>query len=102
MPGKSRGTTDRTKIYFYYVTGRRLNSAVSKTISAKSAVDCILQCMLQDDSCRSVNFRKISIHEENCVFLVDINSEMKPELLEKDDDYDYLVLLEPSRVSIHN
>lgn len=73
-----------------------------KYVHARSGVDCILQCLLQDQSCRSVNFRKrpaANAEYENCELLYDVESE-SPELLHENDIYDYYILLQPNRVSI--
>jgi hypothetical protein len=61
----------------------------------------ITACVLEDESCRSVNFRKTSTYEgkENCEFLHAVDSE-NPELLYKDENFDYYILLQPKRVSI--
>ena len=65
---------------------------------AGSGVECVLLCMHKDKSCRSINFRKTSNCERNCELLADVDTE-KPDLLLKDANCDYYVLLEPSRVS---
>ena len=84
----------------FFVEGHRFHGEVIEIIHAQSGLDCILQCVFQDKSCRSVNFRKISfINEtENCQLLYRIHSE-KPQLLYKDERFDYLILLQPERVS---
>ena len=70
-------------------------------VHAQSGVDCILQCLLQNKSCRSVNFRKSSANDgyENCEFLNAVDSE-ESEFLYKNAQYDYYKLLQPNRVSI--
>ena len=69
-------------------------------INAPSRTDCILQCLLQDKSCRSVNFKKTSVKNNtgNCELLYDVDLE-RPELLRKDEHFDYLTLRKPIRVS---
>ena len=72
-----------------------------KIVHAQSGVDCILQCLLQDKSCRSANFRKISVENDtgNCELLNGVDSE-HAELFHEDEHFDYYVLLQPNRVSI--
>ena len=79
--------------------GRRLNSPVTKYTRAQSAAECVMKCMVEDTSCRSVNFKKHSNSENNCEFLQDISSE-KQELFLMNASYDYLILTNPERVSI--
>ena len=57
--------------------------------------------MLQDKSCRSINFKKHPVNNDtaNCELLFGVESE-KPELLYENENYDYYTLLHPSRVSI--
>jgi hypothetical protein len=84
------------------LSGHHLESEVIKFVHAQSGVDCILQCMLQDKSCRSVNFRKtcaVNNGSENCQLLHDVASE-NPELLHEDERFDHLTLLQPNRVSM--
>ena len=104
------------------LSGHRLDSEVIKFVHAQSGVDCILQCMLQDKSCRSVNFRKTCavnngtencqflhencqfLHEnchENCQFLRQFLASENPELLHEDERFDHLTLLQPNRVSMN-
>ena len=94
------GTSVVAYLNLFFVEGHRFDGEVIEIIHAQSGLDCILQCVFQDKSCRSVNFRKISfINEtENCQLLYRIDSE-KPQLLYKDERFDYLMLLQPERVS---
>ena len=46
-------------------------------------------------------FWNVSNSDRNCEFLKDVSTE-KPELLLKDEDYDYYILLSPNGVSIEN
>ena len=80
--------------------GYRSDTEVIKYVHAKSGVDCILQCMLQDKSCRSANFRKTATcaGNENCELLKTVDSE-KPGGLKEDENFDYYILLQPHRVS---
>jgi hypothetical protein len=82
--------------------GHFFKSEAIKIVHVQSGVDCILQCMLQDKSCRSVNFRKMSVNDGagNCQLLYGADSE-NPELLHEDEHFDYYVLLQPNRVSIN-
>ena len=82
------------------IKGHRLNSTVLKYVHAHTGLECIFLCMREDESCRSVNFRKTSNGDKNCEFLTDVHSE-KPEFLLKDEQYDYYILLDPSRVCIN-
>ena len=68
-----------------------------------SGVDCIIECLLQDDSCRSANFRKNETFGEqnNCELLNTVNSEEPDESLKKDKNFDYYILVKPERVSMH-
>ena len=72
-----------------------------KYVHARYGVDCIVQCLLQDDSCRSVNYRKGSFNEsyENCELLNAVDSD-EATFLREDGQYDYYKLLKPQRVSI--
>ena len=72
-----------------------------KHVRAKSGVDCILQCLLQDKSCRSANFRKTPTcgGQENCELLKTVDSEEPAGSLKKDKNFDYYKLLQPERVS---
>ena len=75
-----------------------MNSTVIKHTHAASGVECVLLCMQDDETCRSINFGKNSEPTKNCELLNDVDSE-RPNLLERDESYDYYVLLEPKRVS---
>ena len=79
--------------------GHRLNSPVTKYTRAQTGAECVMKCMVEDTSCRSVNFNKHSKCEKNCEFLLDVSSE-KQELLLVNASYDYLILTNPERVSI--
>ena len=85
----------------HHFKGHRLNTTVIKYVHAKSGVDCIIQCMLKNESCRSANFRKTDNcqGQENCELLKAVDSE-EPENLKKDDNFDYYILLQPHRVSV--
>jgi hypothetical protein len=65
---------------------------LSNRFNARSGQECIFQCVLQDESCRSVNFGKTSTCEENCEFLSAVASE-NPEQLHKNEQFDYYILL---------
>ena len=69
---------------------------------AMSGVDCIMQCLLQDESCRSANFRKNETcgEQKNCELLNSVNSEEPDESLKKDENFDYYILVKPDRVSM--
>ena len=58
-----------------------------------------MQCMLQDKSCRSANFRKTCGGQENCELLKTVHSEEPAGNLKKNDTFDYYILLQPERVS---
>ena len=62
-----------------------------------------MQCLLQDESCRSANFRKNETCEErkNCELLHTVDSEEPDEYLKNDENFDYYVLVKPERVSMH-
>ena len=85
-----------------HLKGYRLDTVkMTKYIHAKSGLDCILQCVLQEILCRSVNFRNplTSGGEENCELLKTVDSEEPPGSLKKDENFDYYKLLQPERVS---
>ena len=71
-----------------------------KYVHAKSGLDCILQCVLQDILCRSANFRNTitSGGQGNCELLKTVDSEEQAEGLKKDENFDYYKLLQPERV----
>ena len=73
-----------------------------KHVHAMSGVDCIMQCLLQDESCRSANFRKNETcgEQKNCELLNSVNSEEPDESLKKDENFDYYILVKPDRVSM--
>ncbi|CAB4040738.1 Hypothetical predicted protein, partial [Paramuricea clavata] len=75
----------------------RLDTKVIKHVHAVSGLDCIRQCLLQDKSCRSANFRKTCGGKENCELLQTVDSEEPPCNLKKDENFDYYILLEPER-----
>ena len=85
-----------------FYTDSRLVTKVIKHVHAMSVVDCIMQCLLQDESCRSANFKKNQISEEenNCELLNTVNSEGRDERLKKDENFDYYILAELDRISI--
>ena len=78
-----------------------MNTTVIKYVHATSGVDCIIQCMLKNKSCRSANFRKNGNCEGqgNCELLKTVHSE-EPENLKEDNNFDYYILLQPHRVSL--
>ena len=85
-----------------FYTDSRLDIEAIKHVHAMSGVDCIMQCLLQDESCRSANFKKNQISEEenNCELLNTVNSEGWDERLKKDENFDYYILAEPDRISL--
>ena len=84
------------------MTDSRLDAKIIKHVHAMSGVDCIMQCLLQDKSCRSANFRKNETCEErkNCELLNTVNSEEPDEHLKNDENFDYYILVKPERVSM--
>ena len=80
----------RTKIYIQISTGA----------TAKNSPFSLSRAGI-DKSCRSVNFRKMSVNDGtgNCQLLNGVDSE-NPELLHKDEHFDYYILLQPNRASI--
>ena len=75
------------------VLGYRLNSREYKRFNALTGMDCAAQCF-REFCCRSANFNKKSnFHEtrENCELHHGLASE-EPGKLERNDDYDYLVV----------
>ena len=75
--------------------GRRLNGSFLTRVDALSATECVLLC-LSNNCCRAVNYRKKG-PSENCELLHILASHHR-ELLEKNENYDYYVLLQPNRV----
>ena len=73
-----------------------------KYVHAESGVDCIMQCVLQDKSCRSTNFRKTATSggKENCELLKTVDSEEDPGSLKRNENFDYYIILSSERVSI--
>lgn len=55
-------------------------------------------CIHHGEPCRSVNFGNAPNVDTNCEFLADVDSE-RPDLLLKDEKYDYYVYLDPKWVS---
>ena len=76
----------------------RLNSKVINYTHAETGLDCLLLCVRDNKYCRSINFNLTSNSDRNCEFLKDVSTE-KPELLLKDEDYYYYILLIPNRVN---
>ena len=79
----------------------RLNTTVIQYERANTGMECILECVLKNESCRSINFRKNTNYDNNCEFLKDVDSEVPKDLLLKNESFDYYILLEPKRVSIY-
>ena len=75
-----------------------MNSTVINYTHADTGLSCVFLCVRHNKYCRSINFNVTSNSERNCEFLKDVSTE-KPELLLKDEDYDYYILLSPNRVS---
>ena len=80
--------------------GHRLNSTVIKFTHANTGAECVMKCMLEDESCRSVNFLKDANCEKNCEFLRDISTD--PNVLLPNDIYDYYILLSSNKVSVNS
>ena len=78
----------------------RLNTALIDATHARTGLDCIIRCLFENKSCRSVNFHKEK-DESNCEFLRNVSSEEPADFLLPDDSYDYYILLTPNRVSIY-
>ena len=68
------------------------------TLALVQGLECAMKCADQSRFCRSVNFKKYSNFEKNCEFLEDVSSE-KPQLLLKNESYNYYILTNPVRVS---
>ena len=79
----------------------RLNTTVIQYVQANTGMECILECVLKNELCRSINFRKNTNYDNNCEFLKDVDSEVPKDLLLKNESFDYYILLEPKRVSIY-
>ena len=84
-----------------FFKAHRLHSTVINYTHTETGLDCLLLCVRDNKYCRSINFNVTSNSDRNCEFLKDVSTE-KPELLLKDEDYDYYILLSPNRVSIEN
>ena len=70
-------------------------------------VDCVLRC-LDDPCCRSANYLKTldfgkeeDDNKDNCELLHDAVVSGKDDSLLRNDDYGYLIMENPERVSIH-
>ena len=87
------------RITFVAVLGKRLNTTVHKNLTAMSEFDCAAHCS-KDPCCRSANFRKIPPHDgrEHCELLHAVERE-EPENLQENITYDYLIMIQPQRVS---
>ena len=87
------------KSTFVAVLGKRLNTTVHKHLAAMSEFDCAAHCS-KDSCCRSANFKKIPPHDgrKNCEFLHAVERE-EPENLQENGTYDYLIMIQPQRVS---
>ena len=81
-------------------SGQRLNSTVHRVLNALSEFDCGAHCY-HNACCRSANFRKIPSVDggENCELLHAVEWEELGNLQEN-ETYDYLMMLQPQRVSI--
>ena len=78
-----------------------------KKFQAWHEVDCVLRC-LNDTCCRSVNYLKTldfgkeeDVNKDNCQLLHDAAVSGKDDSLLRNDDYGYLIMENPERVSIH-
>ena len=82
------------------ILGQRLHSEVHKRLNATSEFDCGAHCY-HDSCCRSANFRKIHSKDEqgNCELLHAVEWEKRGKV-QKNHTYDYLIMLQPQRVSI--
>ena len=85
----------------------RLNATVHKKLQTWHEVDCVLRC-LNDTCCRSVNYLKTldfvrdeDHNKDNCELLHDAVVSGKKDSLLRNDDYDYFIMENPERVSIH-
>ena len=85
----------------------RLNAAVRNKLHAWDEVDCVLRC-LDDTCCRSVNYLKTldfgkeeNDNKDNCELLHDAVVSEKNDSLLRNHDYDYFIMENPERVSIH-
>jgi hypothetical protein len=83
-------------------SGRRLDVPVLRTLYAPYGPTCVLHC-LNHNCCRSVNYNKKCSSSEskyNCELLHYVASE-QPGQMKHNENFDHLVLLQPTRVS-HN
>ena len=78
-----------------------------KKFQAWHEVDCVLRC-LNDTCCRSVNYLKTldfgkeeDVNKDNCQLLHDAAVSGKDDSLLRNDDYDYFIMENPERVSMH-
>lgn len=80
--------------------GRWLNSTMLKKSHAVIGTDCVFQC-LNDQCCRSVNFRREGNvdGEENCLLFHAVATE-QPENFCEEEHSEHITLLQPKRVSI--
>ena len=66
-----------------------------------SEIDCIMMCVV-DECCRGTNYWKTQIVAEdmkNCEILYEVDTEFTSDVLIREENYNYLILREPSRVS---
>ena len=83
--------------------GRRLDVPVLRTLYAPYGPTCVLHC-LNHNCCRSVNYNKTcssSESKDNCELLHYVASE-QPGQMKHNENFDHLVLLQPTRVSHNN
>ena len=85
----------------------RLNATVHKKLHAWHDVDCVVRC-LDDTCCRSVNYLKTldfdkdeDDNKDNCELLHDAVVSGKKDSLPRNHDYDYFIMENHNRVSMH-
>ena len=76
-----------------------MNTTVHKHLNALSEFDCGVHCY-HDSCCRSANFKKLPCEDggENCELLHAVEWE-EPGKLQKNETYDYLIMVQPQKVS---
>ena len=73
------------------------NRSFFKYVNVQSGVDSVFQCCIRVNHVDRATLCEFHV-TENCELLKDTDAEF-PELLHKDENFDYLVLLQANRIS---
>ena len=83
---------------FFGLLGSRLKSDILKTLKTIARMVCVMSCA-HDTCCRSVNFKRNSVHKEfgDCELLHNVKNSSSSEL-EKHEMYEHIPLFDPRKV----